>query len=610
MSDTGTRRPRGIATVCLSGTIEDKLDAAARAGFDGVEIFEDDLIATSWAPERIRQRCADLGLNIDLYQPFRDFEAAPPRRLAANLRRAEHKFDLMERLGVVTMLVCSSVAPDTIDDDDLAAAQLRQLAEHAARRGLRVAYEALAWGRHVNTYTRSADIVARADHPALGLCLDSFHILSRGSDPGDIADIPGDKLFFLQLADAPRPRMDLLQWSRHHRLFPGQGDFDLSGFLRRVLAAGYQGPLSLEVFNDVFRQAEPHRAAIDAMRSLLTLEESIGAPLPEAPAPSEVAFTSLTPGENCRPELAQTLAAMGFALTGRHRRQPVELWEQGTMRVLLDDGSDDPHDRISGLAVETTDPAAAARRAEALLAPVSSPEATAAAPLSVRAPDGSRVIFCDADWRRDFHLTAPAPPSRTHLLGVDHIALTQPFDHFDAATLFYHSILGLNTEDDGEYAAPFGLVRSRALSDPRHRVRIALSVALLRRGAEWSPGVPAPQHIAFATDDIFAAAEAMRANAVPLLSIPDNYYDDLGARLAPPQLDRLRAHHVLYDRDRRGEFLHLYTAVHGNRVFFEVVQRIGDYSGYGTANAPVRMAAHRRYRLSRTPGPGSPGSAR
>ena len=277
---------RVIATVCLSGTLEDKLVAAAAAGFDGVELFENDLVHSAWSPARIRRCCADLGLDIDLYQPFRDFEAVPPDVLRANLRRAEAKFDVMEQLGVDTMLVCSSVSPDAVDDDELAAEQLHLLASRAAERGMRIAYEALAWGRFVNTYEHSWRIVRRADHPALGLCLDSFHVLSRGGDPSLIRTIPGEKLFFLQLADAPKLDMDILQWSRHHRLFPGQGAFDLRGFTDAVLSTGYAGPWSLEVFNDVFRQADPRPAAVDAMRSLLLLEEQLG--LPDAglaPAP-------------------------------------------------------------------------------------------------------------------------------------------------------------------------------------------------------------------------------------------------------------------------------------------------------------------------------------
>ncbi|HET6870937.1 MAG TPA: sugar phosphate isomerase/epimerase family protein, partial [Solirubrobacteraceae bacterium] len=288
---------RGIATVCLSGTLEQKLAAAAHAGFDGVEIFEPDLIGSQLTPTEVRIRAADLGLSIDLYQPLRDFEGVGDAQFERNLRRAEAKFELMDELGARTLLVCSNVAGDPIDDDGLAAEQLHALAERAAERGIRVAYEALAWGRRVSEYHHAWRIVQSADHPALGVCLDSFHILSRGTSLDAIADIPAEKLFFLQLADAPHLVMEVLQWSRHYRCFPGQGGFDLAGFTARVLGAGYRGPLSLEVFNDVFRQADPTRMAVDAMRSLLILEESIAAPerreLPAPPRLRGYAFVEL-----------------------------------------------------------------------------------------------------------------------------------------------------------------------------------------------------------------------------------------------------------------------------------------------------------------------------
>ena len=91
------------------------------------------------------------------------------------------------------------------------------------------------------------------------------------------------------------------------------------------------------------------------------------------------------------------------------------------------------------------------------------------------------------------------------------------------------------------------------------------------------------------------------------MAIPANYYDDLDARLSIPseQLSLMRDFGIMYDRDKNGEFLHFYTRMLDGRVFFEVVQRGADYSGYGEVNAPVRMAAHRRQRtqggaLSRT----------
>ncbi|MET7796355.1 bifunctional sugar phosphate isomerase/epimerase/4-hydroxyphenylpyruvate dioxygenase family protein [Streptomyces decoyicus] len=587
---------KSIATVSLSGSLSEKLTAIAAAGFDGVEIFENDLTATSLSPEDVRARAADLGLSIDLYQPFRDFEAVPEELLAGNLRRAEHKFALMERLGTDLMLVCSSVSPHAADDDALAAAQLRRLAERAAAHGIRIAYEALAWGRHVQTYEHAWHLVREADHPALGLCLDSFHILSRGSDPRGIEDIPGDKLFFLQLADAPLMAMDVLQWSRHYRCFPGQGGFDVAGLVRHAVRAGYTGPLSLEVFNDVFRQADAGRTAVDALRSLRGLEEAARLSTLPAPAvPSGVAFAELAAAD---PEPVRALLSrLGFARTGRHTGKPVELWRQGAARILLNAAGADRREgpALVALGLETPDPDAAVRRAESLLAPVVPRRRTGQdVPLdAVAAPDGTELFFCrtaltgHADWTDDF---APAPgPSGcgAGLSRIDHVALTQPWHHFDSASLFYRSVLGLRPDECLDLADPYGLFRSRAMADADGRLRIALNVAP-------GPGdqEARPQHIALATDDIVATVRRIREGGAALLPVPDNYHDDLEARhdLAPGTLATLRELGILYDRDEDGEFWHCYTATLG-RVFFEIVQRTGGYRGYGARNAPVRLAA-------------------
>ncbi|MEU9482747.1 TIM barrel protein [Streptomyces decoyicus] len=587
---------RSIATVSLSGSLSEKLTAIAAAGFDGVEIFENDLTATSLSPEDIRARAADLGLSIDLYQPFRDFEAVPEELLAGNLRRAEHKFALMERLGADLMLVCSSVSPHAVDDDALAAAQLRRLAERAAAHGIRIAYEALAWGRHVHTYEHAWRLVKEAGHPALGLCLDSFHILSRGSDPRGIEDIPGDKLFFLQLADAPLMAMDVLQWSRHYRCFPGQGGFDVASLVRHAVRAGYTGPLSLEVFNDVFRQADAGRTAVDALRSLRSLEEAARLRTLPAPAvPSGVAFAELAAAD---PEPVRALLGrLGFARTGRHTGKPVELWQQGAARILLNAAGADRREgpALVALGLETPDPDAAVRRAESLLAPVVPRRRTGQdVPLdAVAAPDGTELFFCrtaetgHADWTDDF-APAPGPPGRgAGLSRIDHVALTQPWHHFDSASLFYRSVLGLRPDECLDLADPYGLFRSRAMADADGGLRIALNVAP-------GPGdqEARPQHIALATDDIVATVRRIREGGAALLPVPDNYYDDLEARhdLAPGTLATLRELGILYDRDENGEFWHCYTATLG-RVFFEIVQRAGGYRGYGAPNAPVRLAA-------------------
>jgi len=178
---------RSIATVSLSGMLRDKLQAAAAARFDAVEIFENDLLYDDGRPRQVRELAADLGLRIALYQPFRDFEAVSDAQFARNLDRAERKFDVMEELGAPLMLVCSNATPQAIDDAPRAAAQLRTLAERAARRGLRIGYEALAWATHVRRFAQAWQLVAEADHPHLGLILDSFHTLALGDDPAPVA---------------------------------------------------------------------------------------------------------------------------------------------------------------------------------------------------------------------------------------------------------------------------------------------------------------------------------------------------------------------------------------------------------------------------------------
>lgn len=583
-----------IATVSLSGSLTEKLTAAARAGFDGVEIFENDLLAAVLTPEEVRARCADLGLTVDLYQPLRDIEAVPADLFARNLRRARHKFALMRRLGADTVLVCSSVDPAAVDDDALAAEQLRELADLADDFGIRVAYEALAWGRHVSTYDHAWRIVEAAAHPALGTCLDSFHILSRGSDPRGIEDIPGEKIFFLQLADAPLPAMDVLQWSRHHRCFPGQGGFDVAGLVRHVLRAGYTGPLSLEVFNDVVRQAEAGPAAVDARRSLLMLQEEVGAAEPPAPVvPTGFAFAELvTP--DAQP-LAGLLDALGFARAARHRSKPVDLWQQGEARILVNTGAAVRRDgtRLAAVGLESPDPAGAAARAEALLAPVlPRRRAPEDAPLdAVAAPDGTELFFCgapgpDGGWRSDFADVAHTPAA-TAVRHIDHLALTQPWHHFDEAALFHRGVLGLLAGESVDVADPYGLLRSRAVGNADGSVRIALGV-----GAAPTDDTAHAQHIALATDDVVAAARRFRAAGGRLLPIPANYYEDLAARheFADGELEAYRDLGILYDRDDRGVLRHCYTLTVG-RVFFEIVQRDGGHRGYGARDAPVRLAA-------------------
>jgi sugar phosphate isomerase/epimerase len=90
---------RSIATVSLSGSLKEKIEAIAAAHFDAVEIFENDLLFYEGSATEIRSVAENLGLQIGLFQPFRDFEAVSPEQFHRNIDRAERKFELMQGLG-------------------------------------------------------------------------------------------------------------------------------------------------------------------------------------------------------------------------------------------------------------------------------------------------------------------------------------------------------------------------------------------------------------------------------------------------------------------------------------------------------------------------------
>lgn len=264
--------PRGmktsIATVSVSGTLDAKLRAIAAAGFDAAEIFENDLLSAPQTAREIGAMMADLGLVCSMFQPFRDLEGMPEPLLTRAFDRMERKFDVMGELGTDLILLCSNCSPASSRDRALALEHLHRLGERAAARGLRVGYEALAWGRHGHDHRDAWSLVRDVDHPAFGLLLDSFPSLPRRVPSSSIGDIRPEKLFIVQLADAPVLDMDPLNWSRHFRTMPGQGDFSLAEYAAAIRKIGYQGYWSLEIFNDRFRAGSSSQIAADGHRSL------------------------------------------------------------------------------------------------------------------------------------------------------------------------------------------------------------------------------------------------------------------------------------------------------------------------------------------------------
>ena len=612
-----------IATVSISGSLPEKLEAISAAGFDGVEIFENDLLVGPDSPRAIRRICADLGLEICLFQPFRDFEGLPEPQRKQAFDRAKRKFELMNELGTDLILICSNVSPFSIGGIDRAAVDLHELGDVARDFGVRVGYEALAWGRFVNDHRDAWEVVRRAEHDSIGLILDSYHTLARGIDPETIRSIPGDRIFIVQLADAPRLQMDLLYLSRHFRNMPAQGDLPVTEFLRAVLATGYSGYVSLEVFNDQFRGTPPRAIALDGKRSITHLVDAAmraepssvpAKPLPPRAQVQGMSFVEFSSSPRESAQLSSQFRTMGFECTARHRSKEVDLFAQGNIRLVL-------NTEVRGLTfsnflthgtsayaigLEVDDAGAALDRAVALGAQVFDQQVQPGELLipAIRGVGGSLIYLLDRKgdlarvWETEF-TPEHTPRARPALSGIDHIAQTMNYNELLTWILYYGSIFETTKSPMVDVTDPGGLVRSQVIENNAGSLRLTFNGAENDRTfagrfirETFGSGI---QHIALSCSDIFHTARELARSGFRALKVSPNYYADLQSRfgLDDALTGRLSEHALLYDREPSGEFFQLFGQADQGGFFFEVVER-RNYRGYGAANAPFRIAAQRQ----------------
>jgi 4-hydroxyphenylpyruvate dioxygenase len=611
-----------IATVCLSGTLSEKIEAIAAAQFKGVEIFENDLLSFNGAPAEVRRMIDGLGLETITFQPFRDFEGMPEPQRSKVFARAERKFDVMEELGCDLLMVCSNVSPESLGGIERAAADFHELGERAAKRGMRVAFEALSWGRHIHDYRDAWEVVRRTNHPAVGLVLDSFHVLARGTDLAAIRSIPSDRIFLVQMADAPKLDMDYLSWSRHYRCFPGQGDLPIDDFMVALNATGFDGLLSLEIFNDRFRAGSARSVAVDGHRSLIVMLDELRlrtgtisadlSILPPRAACSGVEFVEFAVDERSAVDFERTLSGLGFQKAGAHRSKAVTRWRQGNINIVVNaDKEGFAHSfnithgtSVCALALSVDDAPGAVDRAITLLdqpfqQPVGPGEMNIPA---VRGLGGSLLYFVDQKtgldrlWDVDFQTTDTDDFSGAGLKFVDHVSQSMHYEEMLTWLLFYTSLLDVRKTPVQTVIDPGGVVQSQAIETHDGSLRLILNASQSQRTLSsrflsdlFGSGV---QHIALTTGDIFATVDRLKTNGVDLLPIPENYYDDLEVRtdLSVEDVKRLRAGNKLYDREGAAEYFQAYTKTMEGGFFFEIVQR-HNYQGYGAINAPIRLAS-------------------
>ena len=279
----------GMDTISLAGPLEAKLAAIRGAGFSQVMLAARDLVghAQGWRAAVAAVKAS--GLRVTGFQVLRDFEGLSGHLHAYKVDIAKSMLEMCHALDCRLLLACSSTSVHASEDPQVLVRDLRKLAMLALPMRIKVAYEALSWGRTVNQFPQAWDLIAQADMPNLGLGFDAFHLLATNTPLHELELLEPDKIFLVQLADFMWNEIksveERIATARHLRVFPGEGvhSQDLAALTLKLHQLGYRGDYSFEVFNDDYQQMPLETVAQRARLSAAWLGEQVlrrSVPLP------------------------------------------------------------------------------------------------------------------------------------------------------------------------------------------------------------------------------------------------------------------------------------------------------------------------------------------
>ncbi len=631
MVAAGFRIPRltllSIAAAVVPGDLSTKLETIAAAGFTGIELHEPDLAGFPGSAEGARAKAEALELATDAFWPLHSFEGLSGTENSAACTRLDRSLDFMEALGARTLLVRTSAREAGSGDLNAFVEDLRALADRVGKAGFRAALIALPWGRYVRSELQALELVEAIDSPHLGLALNSFLSLAGGGQAARLRNISGERIFHVQLSDAPSLELDITDVKNQFGLLPGLGGLNLESFVRIVARSGYVGPWTIAQIDDAAKRRrdsyarDGYRALVSLLDDVAQTEPALPRPAPDLPPrvyPTGVEFIEFAVDSSSREELVALLCTLCFRRERQHVSKAVELWRQGAVNIVINSESrgfaaealtqHGPCVCDMGLRVKDADQTVA--RATCLGAPAFSQRVgTGELDIpAIKGVGGSVVHFIDENsdlhrvWDIEFDPVSKSVAAQpAGLRRIDHIAQTMHFEEMHSWLTYYLSTFEMEKAAVVDVTDPSGVIHSQALASPEGEVRLNLNGASEQRtfaGAFLAQGLGAGvQHVAFLSDDIFETSDQLAESGFERLAIARSYYDDLSVRfgLGNEMIGRLRRGHILFDCDGQGEYFQIYSTPIWGGFFFEIVQRKGGYQGYGARNAPIRLAAQNQY---------------
>lgn len=259
-------------TATFGGTLPERLSAIKSAGFDALELFPCDIFVRFVEPEDAIEAVIDSGLSIACYQHLGNFEGMPLKVRQAKLNLAGHLMDQMAMVGADLLMVAANTSPEQVQDWGRAVEDFQMLGELGKSRNIRIGFEALSVSPWFNDYRKVWKLVQDVANSHVGVALDATHTFLADLPLEPISDIPGDRIFLVEVADLATSNLPISEVSRYHRLFPGEGVRPIGELVRRTIDAGYAGYYSVELFSSHYSSMEPAfvaKRAYDSMRRLI-----------------------------------------------------------------------------------------------------------------------------------------------------------------------------------------------------------------------------------------------------------------------------------------------------------------------------------------------------
>lgn len=252
--------PPSLATGVSPHPLRARIEAAGRAGYRGFGFYASDLAASrerlGWRD--IRALLADNGIRHVEVECLRDWFADGAARAASDAER-RLLLEAAGELGAFQIKIGGGL-PGRWTAGDMTE-PFGVLCDDAARVGARVSLEMVPFSA-VKDLAAALAVVEGADRPNGGLILDFWHLDRAGVSPADIAALPPERLFGVELCDAPaHVEGTMLEDTWKRRRFCGEGAVDIAGYLAAVGRLGFAGPFGCEVISDAVRAMPLEEAA-------------------------------------------------------------------------------------------------------------------------------------------------------------------------------------------------------------------------------------------------------------------------------------------------------------------------------------------------------------